>query len=121
AGAGGATGAAGPAGAIGPIGAPGPTGPQGAPGVSGYEIVAASAHSANLASAAMLTARPTCPSGKRALGGGGQSADTFSYMTVTSSYPDPASPGWVGEIRNSSPNSGGATDIIVSAICAQVQ
>jgi hypothetical protein len=89
--------------------------------VSGYEVVTASAHAANLASGDILTARATCAAGKRPLGGGAQSVNAFHYLTVSSSYPDPASASWVGEARNSSFNSAGASDIVVYAICANVQ
>ena len=117
----GADGQAGGVGPVGPIGPSGPVGPQGAPGVSGYEIVSASTHSANLASGDVLSARAACPAGKRPLGGGVQALNAFHYATVSSSFPDPASATWVGEIRNNSFNSAGATDVVVYAICGKVQ
>jgi len=89
--------------------------------VSGYEVVTATARSANLGNAELLSARATCPTGKRPLGGGVQSVNALHYPTVDSSYPDPVTPGWVGEIRNGAFASSGATDIVVYAICANVQ
>ena len=89
--------------------------------MSGYEVVTATTHSGNLASGASLTARASCTGGKRPLGGGVQAVNAFGYAVTTSSYPDAVNSAWVGEIRNSSFNSGGATDVIVYAICAAVQ
>ena len=83
--------------------------------------MSASTHSANLASGDVLSARAACPAGKRPLGGGVQALNAFHYATVSSSFPDPASATWVGEIRNNSFNSAGATDVVVYAICGKVQ
>lgn len=105
----------------GPAGPQGPQGPQGVPGVSGYEIVNATTHSANLASSVTISARAQCPSGKRVLAGGVQSINGFNYLTVTSSYPDAATQSWFGEVRNSGFVSAGSSDVIVYAICGNVQ
>jgi hypothetical protein len=107
---------------MGPIGPQGPTGTQGPPGVSGYEIATATEHSSNLASGAFLSARAQCPAGKRILAGGVQSINIpLRYLTVSSSYPDPATQSWFGEVRNSGFFSGGSSDIVVYAICANIQ
>lgn len=117
----GATGPTGPQGATGPMGPIGPQGPQGEPGISGYEIVNATGHSSNLASGVTLSARAQCPAGKRVLSGGVRSINSFNFLTVTSSYPDAATQSWFGEVRNSAFSSAGVADIVVYAICANVQ
>ena len=89
--------------------------------MSGYEVVTVTTHSGNLASGASLTARALCTAGTRPIGGGAQAVNAFGYAVTSSSYPDVAASGWFGEIRNISFNSGGATDIVVYAICANVR
>jgi hypothetical protein len=64
----GVAGPQGPKGDTGATGPAGPAGPAGATGVSGYEIVSAST---NLNSNASNVATASCPSGKKAVGGGG--------------------------------------------------
>ncbi len=78
----------GPAGPAGPAGAPGPAG---TPGVSGYEIVSADSGTTG-------TAQALCPSGKRALGGGG-----FMYEGIERlfrSFPLPNGAGWEADGSN---------------------
>ena len=89
--------------------------------MSGYEIVqAASVHVLNIAVGQVLGARAVCPNGKRVLAGGAQTVNANRVLTVTSSYPD-TNQSWFGEARNSSLSSNGAADVIVFAICANVQ
>ena len=65
----GAQGIMGPAGPTGLQGPPGERGPQGPPGLSGYQIVTAETPSD---SATSKGATAVCPTGKRAIGGGGE-------------------------------------------------
>jgi hypothetical protein len=75
----------------GPQGAPGPQGPPGANGVSGYEVV--TVHDPAPSGDADITV--TCPSGKKALGGGGEETPPFENLgTVVSSRPLIDGTGW---------------------------
>jgi hypothetical protein len=103
------------------VGPAGPSGSDGAPGVSGYEIVTATTHSNNLGSGLVISAQARCPSGKKVIAGGGRSVNSLLYLTLTSSYPDPATQSWIAETRNSGMFSGGASDVTAYAICANVQ
>jgi hypothetical protein len=122
----GETGAPGPAGAPGQPGVPGlpgptgPTGPQGptgASGITGYQVVG----SGTVSVGALQTVRKvvTCPTGKRALGGGVE-----GYAILSSSFPGAGYPldlfgdGWVGDVYN--PNLY-TSYFSVFAICAVVQ
>lgn len=74
-------GPAGPAGAAGPAG---PAGPQGPPGVAAYETVFTTG---TIDSTPAKTLTASCPSGKRALGGGvAISPAAVTGVAVTSSY-----------------------------------
>ena len=81
----------GPAGPAGSTGAQGPTGPAGTNGVSGYEVVT---------KAATIAAGPnansdlivSCPSGKKAIGGGVEQ-NSVPAATMYGSYPGQAAEG----------------------------
>jgi hypothetical protein len=89
--------------------------------VSGYEMASGIARSANLGGGLALSARAVCPPGKRVLGGGVQTANTGRNLVVIASYPDAAAQAWFGEARNLTNLSIGAADLLVYAICANVQ
>ncbi|SEC49287.1 Collagen triple helix repeat-containing protein [Nocardioides exalbidus] len=72
----GATGVTGPAGATGPRGADGPQGPVGPAGVSGYQVVRGTTVSSN----GSYTAQALCPTGKKAIGGGGSQAQYMWFL-----------------------------------------
>ena len=89
--------------------------------MSGYEIVSAAWHSNNLGAGLSGGATAKCPTGKKVLGGGVQSSNSGRNLLVVSSYPDGATQSWVGESRNISTLSIGVADVVVFAICANVQ
>jgi hypothetical protein len=70
----GVQGPTGPSGPAGPSGPTGPTGPTGPPGVSGYELVTVDEElvepNPNATVAPGVEATASCPSGKKAVGGG---------------------------------------------------
>jgi hypothetical protein len=72
-------GPAGPQGQPGPKGEPGQQGPQGAPGISAREIVSSSTITSSTDTKYLVLA---CPSGKVALGGGGQSCTPPATTSV---------------------------------------
>jgi hypothetical protein len=108
----GEAGARGPAGVAGPAG---PAGPQGAKGVSGYQVVVTGG--SLVAAGNSVTQTATCPSGKKALGGGLSTNAPSSGMTVTQSAPLDDGAGWTGSMRNLS----STTNAVYGwAICASV-
>jgi hypothetical protein len=109
-------GEAGPAGATGPAGpqgAPGPAGPRGASGIGGWEYRVSSG--ARMAPGADALTQVACPSGKRAIGGGGSS--TYSGAFLSTSAPADGATGWTVTGRN--PSSTAAT-VYAWVICATV-
>ena len=119
-----ATGATGPVGAPGATGAQGAAGAPGAAGVSGYEIVTASTASSVGATTQAMTA--TCPVGKQAVGGGGQSvfvigiSGYFELITLHASRPISNGSGW--NVQAADPNLGQHTGwyLTAYAVCANV-
>ena len=109
----GAQGPAGPAGPAGPQGPKGDTGAQGAPGAngfSGYQIVNAAFA---LDPGTAWNAKPTCPAGKRVVGGG--VTQPFDFNTfVLASGPMPDGSGWIAQIEN---DSSGTETVNAYAIC----
>jgi hypothetical protein len=102
---------------IGPTGAPGPQGPQGAAGVSGYQIVTATASSANLGNGKLINQTASCPAGTHVVGGGVQQTTGLAMTaTMVSSYPD-TNQSWFAEFRNTTGVSMGSITITVYAVC----
>ena len=101
-------------GATGTTGATGPAGPAGPPGLSGYTIVSKTVTSTT----GVLSASVNCPSGKRALGGGGGTATPGAGVTVRNSFPLPGGSGWLVVADAKSPGSGWSYE--VDAVCATV-
>ncbi len=85
----GAVGPQGPPGPKGETGAKGSPGPAGLPGTSGYEIVTTST-AMDTTAAKIITV--TCPTSKKAVGGGG-AYNGYGYEAV-SSYPASNGSGW---------------------------
>jgi hypothetical protein len=88
-------GPAGPQGQPGPKGEPGQQGPQGAPGISAREIVSSSTITSSTDTKYLVLA---CPSGKVALGGGGQvlyPAGNHVGSEVALSSSLPSGTGWI--------------------------
>ena len=125
----GATGAQGPVGPQGPQGLQGPqgfAGPQGAPGtngVSGYERIVWDTGPINVGLLISSSIVATCPTGKRAVGGGHELLGNQSHLlTIMASVPyENGVSGWRVTYRNSSP--GGLTGVQIRAwaVCATVQ
>jgi hypothetical protein len=94
----------------------GPQGPPGANGVSGYEVV--TVHDPAPSGNADITV--TCPSGKKALGGGGEETPPFENLgTVVSSRPLIDGTGWRVILRGPGlPGTGNGVDAY--ATCALV-
>ena len=114
----GETGAKGDRGATGPQGLPGaqgPAGPTGPSGISGWQYVAKRMWS-DLSSNKWISDTVTCPSGKKALGGGVSSTDPY-YMRVLQSAPAGEANGWSASVRN---EDGPTFSVYVWVICAHV-
>ncbi len=111
-GGGGGVGPQGPAGAVGPVG---PGGPAGPPGMSGYQIV--SAFVTVPAGANFGAGVASCPSGKRAVGGGGFPA--YINIVLLSSFPSGTA--WEVEfVTNNGAPLGSETSFTVYAVCVAV-
>jgi len=113
AGAKGATGPKGAAGPAGPAGAPGPAGPPGPSGISGWEYRVSPG--LGIPGNYYNDTQVDCPSGKKALGGGG-STTGYNGKLVSSAPTDPGT-GWGVAYHNT-----GNTPVTVYAwvICAYV-
>jgi hypothetical protein len=83
----GPAGPSGPAGPTGPTGPAGPQGPQGLPGLSGYQIVSTALFTQSVAANGTTTLTAVCPTGKRALGGGYETAGSAPLQTMVSLPP----------------------------------
>jgi len=118
----GSTGPAGAQGATGAPGSPGPPGPDGAPGVSGYEVVTAGRTVASVPVTGLLSARASCPTGKRVLSGGAMSQFSARLLMFNASYPEPGGQSWYAELRNGSTAAiDGSSQLTVFAVCAVVR
>lgn len=105
----------GPAGAAGPAGAQGKTGAEGPPGMSGYTVVTAT----NSAYANNIGASVPCPSGTRAVGGGGEITSGITYFGPFLTDSLPTNGGWLVEFSmGASGNFNLAAKVY--AICAKV-
>jgi len=124
----GATGNRGPEGAKGATGA---KGADGAPGLSGYEIVNqtfAAVFIENSGSPRGLSEvkTVTCPSGKRAIGGGANLGTNAAQngqqrqVTLSLSGPNGTGTGWSVQLFNNSTSIDTSIDLQVYAICASV-
>lgn len=93
----------------------GPQGEAGADGVSGWEIVT---KDFTVANPSTVTVGLACPTGKKALGGGGSSSD-INNVVIVRTRPSPNGTGWTTDWRDL----GDATDVTFTAhaICAKVE
>jgi hypothetical protein len=91
-------GAAGPAGETGPAGEAGPAGPAGTDGVSGYEFVASVFRPVP---SGVSTHALSCPSGKRAMGGGYRLENGHDFVKVLWDTPIDGGLGWFLRLQNS--------------------
>jgi hypothetical protein len=108
----------GPKGAVGPAGALGREGPRGPSGISGWQFLTAGM---NIPPKTGRTWQVSCPSGKRALGGGVAHANEYkSYTRVMESAPAGAATGWAASVFNDAPSGGITYSSFVWVICAHV-
>jgi hypothetical protein len=103
-----------PAGPAGPAGA---AGPQGPPGTSGVQQIASTGASNSTAS---KTFQVDCPSGKRAIGGGGMLLGTTTNTFLSTSRPSDAGTGWIATGRESSAGNAGNWAVQAWVVCATV-
>jgi hypothetical protein len=112
-------------GAQGPQGATGPAGSQGVPGMSGYEIV--TGNGASIAGNGAGYDIATCPTGKKAIGGGlspygsGKPTMPAKIVSLAMAFSAPSdgpsgSSWWIGVYNQTA----GATQIYAYAVCATV-
>jgi hypothetical protein len=101
----------------GPQGPAGAAGPQGPPGTTGVQQIASTGVSN---SSALKSFQVDCPSGKRAIAGGGvvtgTTTNTFLYM----SRPSDAGTGWIAAAHESTGGNAGNWAVQAWVICATV-
>jgi hypothetical protein len=105
---------AGPQGAAGPAGA---AGPQGPPGTSGLQQISSTGVFNSTASKSFQV---DCPSGKRAVGGGGTLTGTTTNTFLSTSRPSDAGTGWVAAGSESSAGNAGNWAVQAWVVCATV-
>jgi hypothetical protein len=103
-----------PRGAQGPAG---PQGPQGPAGASGLQLISGSGASN---STSPKSQQQDCPSGKRAVGGGGVLTGSITNTFLTSSRPTDAGTGWTATGRESSAGNSGSWAVQTWAVCATI-
>jgi hypothetical protein len=103
-----------PAGPAGPAGAAGPQGPA---GVSGVQQISSTGPSN---STSPRSFQVDCPSGKRAIGGGGTLLGTTTNTFLSTSRPSDAGTGWVAAGRESSGGNAGNWAVQAWVVCATV-
>ena len=103
-----------PAGPRGPAGA---AGPQGPPGTSGLQQISSTGASN---STTPKSFQVDCPSGKRAIGGGGTLTGTITNTFLSTSRPSDAGTGWVATGRESSAGNAGNWAVQAWVVCATV-
>ena len=101
----------------GPQGPAGAAGPQGPPGTSGVQQISSTGPSN---STGPKSFQVDCPSGKRAIGGGGTLIGTTTNTFLTTSRPSDAGTGWVATGRESSGGNAGNWAVQAWVVCATV-
>ena len=101
----------------GPQGPAGAAGPQGPPGTSGVQQISSTGPSN---STGPKSFQVDCPSGKRALGGGGTLTGTTTNTFLSTSRPSDAGTGWVATGRESSGGNAGNWAVQAWVVCATV-
>ncbi len=99
----------------GPQGPAGAAGPQGPPGTSGVQQISSTGASN---STGPKSFQVDCPSGKRAIGGGGTLLGTTTNTFLTTSRPSDAGTGWVAAGRESSGGNAGNWAVQAWVVCA---
>ena len=100
-----------------PSGAQGPAGPQGPPGMSGVQQLSGSGPSN---SSSPKSQQQDCPSGKRAIGGGGVLKGSISNTFLWTSRPTDAGTGWIASARETSGGNPGSWAMQTWVVCATV-
>ena len=99
----------------GPPGPAGPAGPQGPSGTSGVQ---------QISSTGVSNSTPTksfqldCPSGKRAIGGGGTLTGTITNTFLSTSRPSDAGTGWIAAGHESTGGNAGNWAVQTWVVCA---
>jgi hypothetical protein len=93
----------------------GPEGPQGPSGTSGYQIIS---QTFTLAAGASAWYDTICPTGKKAIGGGGRSTQFPNGLYLNGSFPIADGAGWRVEVT--SRITGQTNNGLAYAICAFV-
>jgi hypothetical protein len=101
----------------GPQGPAGAAGPQGPPGTSGLQQISSTGPSNSTASKSFQV---DCPSGKRAVGGGGTLTGATTNTFLSTSRPSDAGTGWIAAGRESSAGNAGSWAVQAWVVCATV-
>ena len=94
-----------------------PRGPQGQPGASGLQLISGSGASNSISPKSQ---QQDCPSGKRAVGGGGVLTGSITNTFLTTSRPTDPGTGWIATGRESSAGNAGSWAVQTWVVCATV-
>jgi hypothetical protein len=100
-----------------PTGPQGPAGPQGSPGLSGLQLISGSGASN---SSSPKSQQQDCPSGKKAVGGGGVITGATTNTFIWTSRPTDAGTGWIASGRESTGGNPGSWAVQTWVVCASV-
>jgi hypothetical protein len=95
----------------------GPAGPQGPPGASGLQVISGSGASN---STSPKSQQQDCPSGKRAVGGGGVITGSAANTFLSTSRPTDAGTGWIATGREANGGNAGSWAVQTWVVCATV-
>jgi hypothetical protein len=95
----------------------GPAGPQGPPGTSGLQQISSTGVSN---STPLKSFQVDCPSGKRAVAGGGTLTGSTTNTFLWTSRPSDAGTGWIAAGRESSGGNAGNWAVQTWVVCATV-
>ena len=101
----------------GPQGPAGPQGPQGPPGATGLQLISGSGASN---STSPKSQQQDCPSGKRAVGGGGVLTGSIANTFLWTSRPTDAGTGWIASGRETSAGNPGSWAVQTWVVCVTV-
>ena len=101
----------------GPQGPAGAAGPQGPPGTGGVQQISSTGPSN---STGPKSFQVDCPSGKRAVGGGGTLTGTTTNTFLSASRPSDAGTGWIAIGREASAGNAGNWAVQTWVVCATV-
>jgi hypothetical protein len=106
-----------PAGPQGPAGPAGPQGPQGPSSTSGVQQISSTSVSN---STPVKSFQVDCPSGKRAVAGGGTLTGTTTNTFLSTSRPSDAGTGWIAAGHEASAGNAGNWAVQTWVVCATV-